>query len=147
MIHHLSIAARDPQHVAEVLAEFMGGAATRFAPNPGSWFAHQDDEYGTGVEVYPAGTELRPAAVMLVVLCFGTSMTQTGTLRPSGRYSVVGTISEGRPAKSLGSCHFSTNARMQGHEYGRTSELASVRGPVPLWCRFSFGQESAVRMR
>jgi hypothetical protein len=61
MIHHLSIAARDPQHVAEVLAEFMGGAATRFTPNPGSWFAHQHDEYGTGVEVYPAGTELRPA--------------------------------------------------------------------------------------
>jgi hypothetical protein len=24
MIHHLSIAARVPQHVAEVLAEFMG---------------------------------------------------------------------------------------------------------------------------
>jgi hypothetical protein len=61
MIHHLSIAARDPQHVAEVLAEFMGGAATRFTPNPGSWFAHQADEYGTGVEVYPAGTELHPA--------------------------------------------------------------------------------------
>ena len=39
----------------------MGGAATRFTANPGSWFAHQHDEYGTGVEVYPAGTELRPA--------------------------------------------------------------------------------------
>jgi hypothetical protein len=42
----------------------MGGAATRFMSNPGSWFAHQRDEYGTGitgVEVYPAGTELRPA--------------------------------------------------------------------------------------
>ena len=61
MIHHLSIAARDPRHVAEVLAEFMGGAATRFTPNPGSWFAYQHDEHGTGVEVYPAGTELRPA--------------------------------------------------------------------------------------
>jgi hypothetical protein len=61
MIHHLSIAARDPQHVAEVLAEFMGGTATRFPPHPGSWFAHQNDEHGTGVEVYPAGTELRPA--------------------------------------------------------------------------------------
>jgi hypothetical protein len=34
MIHHLSIAARDPQHVAEVLAAFMGGSATRFPPNP-----------------------------------------------------------------------------------------------------------------
>ena len=61
MIHHLSIAARDPQHVAEVLAELMGGSATRFPPNPGSWFAHQGDEFGTGVEVYPSGTELRPS--------------------------------------------------------------------------------------
>jgi hypothetical protein len=60
MIHHLSIAARNPQHVAEVLAELMGGAATRFPPNPGSWFARQVDEFGTGVEVYPSGTELRP---------------------------------------------------------------------------------------
>src|SRR5262249_37337662 len=61
MIHHLSIAARDPQHVAEQLAQFIGGAATRFTPNPGSWFAHQQDEHGTGVEVYPAGPQLRPA--------------------------------------------------------------------------------------
>jgi len=38
----------------------MGGSATRFPPNPGSWFAHQNDEHGTGVEVYPAGTELHP---------------------------------------------------------------------------------------
>ena len=30
MIHHLSIAARDPQHVAGVLAEFMGGVGCRF---------------------------------------------------------------------------------------------------------------------
>jgi hypothetical protein len=61
MIHHLSISARDPRHVAEVLAEFMGGAAVPFPPNPGSWFALQLDGNGTGVEVYPAGSELRPA--------------------------------------------------------------------------------------
>jgi hypothetical protein len=60
MIHHLSIAARDPQHVAGVLAEFMGGAAVPFPPNPGSFFALQLDEHGSGVEVYPAGTELQP---------------------------------------------------------------------------------------
>jgi hypothetical protein len=60
MIHHLSIAALDARRVAEVLAEFMGGEATRFPPNPGSWFAHQDDAFGTGVEVYPSGTELHP---------------------------------------------------------------------------------------
>src|SRR4029077_14722022 len=60
MIHHLSIAARDPQHVAGVLAEFMGGKAVPFPPNPGSFFALQLDEHGSGVEVYPAGAELQP---------------------------------------------------------------------------------------
>jgi hypothetical protein len=59
MIHHLSIAARNPQHVAEVLAECMGGAAVPFPPNPGSFFALALDDKGTGIEVYPAGTELR----------------------------------------------------------------------------------------
>ena len=60
MIHHLSIAANDPQHVAGVLAEIMGGKAVPFPPNPGSFFALQLDEHGSGVEVYPAGTELHP---------------------------------------------------------------------------------------
>ena len=60
MIHHLSIAARDPKHAAGVLAEFMGGNAVPFPPNPGSFFALQLDDHGSGVEVYPAGTELEP---------------------------------------------------------------------------------------
>lgn len=60
MIHHLSIAAQNPQHVAGVLAELMGGTAVTFPPNPGSFFALQLDEHGSGVEVYPAGTELQP---------------------------------------------------------------------------------------
>jgi hypothetical protein len=60
MIHHLSIAARDPKHAAGVLAEIMGGKSVPFPPNPGSFFALQLDEHGSGVEVYPAGTELEP---------------------------------------------------------------------------------------
>ena len=60
MIHHLSIAARDPKQAAGVLAELMGGKAVPFPPNPGSFFALQLDEHGSGVEVYPAGTELEP---------------------------------------------------------------------------------------
>src|SRR5580693_10675816 len=60
MIHHLSIAARDPKQAAGVLAELMGGTAVPFPPNPGSFFALQLDDYGSGVEVYPAGTELQP---------------------------------------------------------------------------------------
>jgi len=60
VIHHLSIAARNPQHAAGVLAELMGGTAVPFPPNPGSFFALQLDEHGSGVEVYPSGTELQP---------------------------------------------------------------------------------------
>lgn len=61
MIHHLSIAARDPKKAAEVLAELMGGQAVPFRPHPGSFFALQLDKHGSGVEVYPAGTHLEPA--------------------------------------------------------------------------------------
>src|SRR3981189_380597 len=60
MIHHLSIAARAPKQAAGVLAELMGGTAVPFPPNPGSFFALQLDDHGSGVEVYPAGTELEP---------------------------------------------------------------------------------------
>src|SRR2546430_14582504 len=60
MIHHLSIAARDPKQAAGVLAELMGGTAVPFPPNPGSFFALQLDDHGSGVEIYPAGTELAP---------------------------------------------------------------------------------------
>ena len=38
----------------------MGGKAVPFPPNPGSFFALQLDDHGSGVEVYPAGTELEP---------------------------------------------------------------------------------------
>src|ERR1700674_4089285 len=60
MIHHLSIAARDPKHAAGVLAELMGGTAVQFPPNPGSFFALQLDDHESGVEDYPSGTELEP---------------------------------------------------------------------------------------
>jgi catechol 2,3-dioxygenase-like lactoylglutathione lyase family enzyme len=60
MIHHLSIAARDPKEAAGVLAELMGGKSVPFPPNPGSFFALQLDDHGSGVEVYPSGTELEP---------------------------------------------------------------------------------------
>ena len=59
MIHHLSIAAQDPKRAADTLAELMGGTAVPFPPNPGSFFALQLDEHGSGVEVYPAGTRRR----------------------------------------------------------------------------------------
>ena len=62
MIHHLSIAAKDPQHVAGVIAELWRGQAMPFPPVAvGSWVAVAFDERNTLIEVYPFGAELRPA--------------------------------------------------------------------------------------
>ncbi len=60
MIHHISISAQNPQHVAQVLAEVLNGQAFPFPPNPGSYMVFAFDEYGTGIEVYPLKTELIP---------------------------------------------------------------------------------------
>lgn len=64
MIFHVSIPARDPKRVAEVLAEFMGGATRQPYPEqaPDLWIAYQNDRDGTFVEVLPVGVELRPAS-------------------------------------------------------------------------------------
>ena len=53
MIHHVSIPARDPEHVAEVLAELMRGKAFPFGPLEGAFMAASGDEHGTMIEVYP----------------------------------------------------------------------------------------------
>jgi hypothetical protein len=60
MIHHLSIPARDPLHVASVLTEMFRGRLTGFGPYPGSYIAWMGDEHGTAIEVYPVGTEMFP---------------------------------------------------------------------------------------
>ena len=52
MIHHVSIPARDPEHVARVLGELFGGYVGPFiGPIPGSWVAYADDGHGTGFEI------------------------------------------------------------------------------------------------
>lgn len=53
MIHHVSIPARDPQHVAEVLAELMNGKFFPFGPLEGAFMAASGDANGTMIEVYP----------------------------------------------------------------------------------------------
>lgn len=59
MLFHLSIDADEPRHVAEVLAEIMGGEALPFpSVIEGSWVALSGDARGTMIEVYPRGTEL-----------------------------------------------------------------------------------------
>jgi hypothetical protein len=53
MLHHISIPAREPRHVAEVLAELMGGKCSPFGPLQGAFRADSGDEHGTMIEVYP----------------------------------------------------------------------------------------------
>lgn len=53
MIHHVSIPASDPHHVAEVLAELMGGKCRPFGPLEGAFMATGGDAHGTMIEVYP----------------------------------------------------------------------------------------------
>jgi len=63
MIHHLSIPARDPEHVAAVLAELLGGYSGKFVgPIPGAYVAYAEDAHGTGIEVYPERTVIVPGA-------------------------------------------------------------------------------------
>lgn len=60
MIHHLSIAAQEPERVARVLAELLKGHAFPFPVHPGSFMVLADDEHGTGIEVYSAESVLTP---------------------------------------------------------------------------------------
>ena len=53
MIHHVSIPARDPRHVADVLAELMRGRSYPFGPLEGAFVAAMGDDFGTMIEVYP----------------------------------------------------------------------------------------------
>ena len=60
MLFHMSIAADDPTHVAEVIAELWQGQARRFPPvSDNGWIALAGDARGTAIEVYPQGTVLR----------------------------------------------------------------------------------------
>jgi catechol 2,3-dioxygenase-like lactoylglutathione lyase family enzyme len=60
MIHHLSVAAQDPKAVADFFAALVDGVRIDFPPNPGSYMVLKDDGFGTGVEIYPAGSVLAP---------------------------------------------------------------------------------------
>ncbi len=62
MIHHISIAARDPRRVASVIAEIWGGVSMEFPPFPGAYIVMPGDEHGTAIEIGPLGLELVPGA-------------------------------------------------------------------------------------
>jgi hypothetical protein len=62
MIHHISIAVRNPLHVADVLAEILEGQVFPAPPDfpKNARVVFPGDEHGTLIEVLPYGTELRP---------------------------------------------------------------------------------------
>ncbi|VEP17890.1 hypothetical protein H1P_6540001 [Hyella patelloides LEGE 07179] len=60
MIHHISLPAKNPLHVAEVLAELFNGYSAPFSSHSDSYVAFAADKYGTLIEVYPIGTEMIP---------------------------------------------------------------------------------------
>ena len=61
MIRHVSIPARDPHHVATVLAELMQGRVYPFpGPVPGAFMAVAGDAHGTQIEVYPEQAAAAP---------------------------------------------------------------------------------------
>jgi len=63
MIHHVSIPVRDPEHVSRVLAELLGGYCGPFiGPIPGAWVVYQEDQVGSGIEIYKLETELSPGS-------------------------------------------------------------------------------------
>ena len=60
MLNHISIAANEPERVANVLAELWGGYAMPFPPSPGGFVAFEDDGAGTMVELVPIDIQLVP---------------------------------------------------------------------------------------
>jgi hypothetical protein len=60
MIHHISIAAHNPLHVSQVLAEVLQGTSVPFPGYPDSYVALALDAPGTMIEVHPYGTALYP---------------------------------------------------------------------------------------
>ncbi|AFZ02795.1 hypothetical protein [Calothrix sp. PCC 6303] len=61
MIHHISVAAHNPQHVSQVLAEILQGQSVPFPSHSGSYVALAFDSQGTMIEVHPLGTTLFPS--------------------------------------------------------------------------------------
>jgi hypothetical protein len=60
MIHHVSIAAHNPLHVSQVLAELLQGQSVPFPGYPDSYVALAFDPQGTMIEVHPFGMALLP---------------------------------------------------------------------------------------
>jgi hypothetical protein len=62
MIHHISIAVKNPLHVSQVLAELLQGQSIPFPGHPGSHLALAFDAQGTMIELHPFETALVPGS-------------------------------------------------------------------------------------
>lgn len=60
MIHHISITAYEPFHVAQVLAELLQGQAVPFPDHSDGFIALSLDAHGTMIEVLPRSLEFKP---------------------------------------------------------------------------------------
>jgi len=60
MIFHASMPARNPQHVAQFIAQLWDGFAAPFPSFPDSWMAVAGDERGTIIETYPHDRVITP---------------------------------------------------------------------------------------
>ena len=109
MIHHISIPARNPAHVAGVLAELMGGRCVPFGPLDGAFMATSGDPHGTMIEVYPERATLDiPASDEQVVFGENTAPPRTWPFHAllsvpldAGQVEAIG-AREGWRAKTFG---------------------------------------------
>jgi hypothetical protein len=60
MIHHISITAYEPFHVAQVLAELLQGQAVPFPDHLDGFVALSLDAHGTLIVVLPRSLEIKP---------------------------------------------------------------------------------------
>lgn len=86
MIHHLSLPAENPEHVASVLAEIFGGTAT-LIPGSDVWAAWSTDVHGTAVEIFPRGFTMRPGEKDQPV-CMGGEQVPAGFIETHAAISV-----------------------------------------------------------
>src|SRR3954454_1175136 len=57
-IHHVTVPARNPEHVARVLAEIFGGRVIPIPHPRDTRLVYADDGDGTVIEVWPAGMRI-----------------------------------------------------------------------------------------
>lgn len=66
-IHHVTIPAHDPVHVAEVLAEILGARVVPIPHPRGTLLVYAGDRDGTAIEVWPAKLRVDRASRELVL--------------------------------------------------------------------------------